>query len=86
MPMQMGFRWYGEGNDSIKLSDIKQIPGVTSIVWALHHKQPGEVWEKEDDRPGPEAAGTPTASTWTWWNPSTSTMTSRWACHPGPVH
>ena len=26
MPMQMGFRWYGEGNDSIKLSDIKQIP------------------------------------------------------------
>ncbi len=48
MPMQMGFRWYGEGNDSIKLSDIKQIPGVTSIVWALHHKQPGEVWEKEE--------------------------------------
>jgi len=46
--MQMGFRWYGEGNDSIKLSDIKQIPGVTSIVWALHHKQPGEIWEKEE--------------------------------------
>ena len=41
MPMQMGFRWYGEGNDHIKLSDIKQIPGVTSIVWALHDKQPG---------------------------------------------
>ena len=34
MPMHMGFRWYGEGNDAIKLSDIKQIPGVTSIVWA----------------------------------------------------
>ena len=32
MPMHMGFRWYGEGNDAIKLSDIKQIPGVTSIV------------------------------------------------------
>ena len=29
MPMQMGFRWYGEGNDSISLADIKQIPGVT---------------------------------------------------------
>ena len=31
MPMQMGFRWYGEGNDMISLSDIRQIPGVTSI-------------------------------------------------------
>ena len=35
--MQMGFRWYGEGNDSITLNHIKQIPGVTSIVWSLHH-------------------------------------------------
>lgn len=48
MPMQMGFRWYGEGNDSISLADIKQIPGVTTIVWALHHKQPGEVWEEAE--------------------------------------
>ena len=48
MPMQMGFRWYGEGNDKIKLSDIKQIPGVTSIVWALHHKMPGEIWEESE--------------------------------------
>ncbi len=48
MPMQMGFRWYGEGNDKIKLSDIKQIPGVTSIVWALHHKMPGEIWEENE--------------------------------------
>lgn len=48
MPMQMGFRWYGEGNDKIRLSDIKQIPGVTSIVWALHNKMPGEVWKVEE--------------------------------------
>ena len=26
--MKMTWRWYGEGNDQIKLSDIKQIPGV----------------------------------------------------------
>ena len=46
--MKMTFRWYGEGNDNIKLSDIKQIPGVESIVWALHNKMPGEVWEVEE--------------------------------------
>ena len=46
--MQMTFRWYGEGNDRIKLSDIKQIPGVKGIVWALHDKMPGEVWEEAE--------------------------------------
>ncbi len=48
MPMQMGFRWYGEGNDRISLSDIRQIPGVSTIVWALHDKLPGEVWQPEE--------------------------------------
>ena len=48
MPMQMGFRWYGEGNDKIKLSDIRQIPGVSTIVWALHDKMPGEIWQPEE--------------------------------------
>ena len=42
MSMKMGWRWYGEGNDPITLGDIKQIPGVESIVWALHSKMPGE--------------------------------------------
>ena len=35
----MGWRWYGEAT-IITLNDIKQIPGVTSIVWALHNKMP----------------------------------------------
>ena len=46
--MQMTFRWYGEGNDKISLADIKQIPGVQGIVWALHDKMPGEIWQPEE--------------------------------------
>ncbi len=49
--MQMTWRWYGEGNDKISLSDIRQIPGVEGIVWALHDKMPGEVWTEEEIRP-----------------------------------
>ena len=48
MSIKMGFRWFGEGNDSISLEDIRQIPGVSNIVWSLHHKMPGEVWEKDE--------------------------------------
>jgi mannonate dehydratase len=48
MAMQMGFRWYGEGNDNISLGDIRQIPGVSTIVWALHDKMPGEVWQPDE--------------------------------------
>lgn len=42
--MKMGFRWYGDGNDSVSLKQIKQIPGVETIVWALHDMQAGEEW------------------------------------------
>lgn len=45
--MKMGFRWYGEGNDPIPLAHIKQIPGVTGLVWALHDVPVGEVWSTE---------------------------------------
>ncbi len=43
----MTWRWYGEGNDSISLDQIRQIPGVTGIVWSLHDKVAGEEWEME---------------------------------------
>ncbi len=46
--MKMSFRWYGSGNDSVSLADIRQIPGVEEIVWALHQKLPGEVWETDE--------------------------------------
>ncbi len=44
--MQMTWRWYGINNDDITLDHIKQIPGVTGIVWSLHDKVAGEVWEE----------------------------------------
>lgn len=46
--MKMSFRWYGEGNDTVNLDHIRQIPGVDTIVWSLHHKQAGEVWTSEE--------------------------------------
>ncbi|MFP5108448.1 mannonate dehydratase [Neobacillus sp. C211] len=45
--MQMTWRWYGEGNDSITLDHIRQIPGVMGAVWSLHDKVAGEEWEME---------------------------------------
>lgn len=45
--MKMTFRWYGQGNDSVSLGDIKQIPGVDGVVWALHDMPAGQVWPME---------------------------------------
>ena len=50
MSLKMSFRWFGKDNDTVSLSDIRQIPGVETIVWALHDKMPGEVWEKDEIR------------------------------------
>ena len=43
--MKMGFRWYGEGNDTVSLDDIRQIPGVETVVWSLHQRPAGRAWE-----------------------------------------
>ncbi len=45
--MRMVFRWYGEGDDAFTLKQIKQIPGVEGIIWALHDVPAGEVWPME---------------------------------------
>ncbi len=46
--MKMSWRWYGSKNDDITLNQIKQIPGVESIVWSLHDKVAGEEWHTEE--------------------------------------
>ncbi|WP_029192421.1 mannonate dehydratase [Paenibacillus harenae] len=45
--MKMTFRWFGEGNDTVPLSYIKQIPGTDGIVWSLHDVAAGEEWPME---------------------------------------
>ncbi|TDQ42888.1 mannonate dehydratase [Aureibacillus halotolerans] len=45
--MQMVFRWYGEGNDSVTLEQIRQIPQVTGLVWSLHDLPAGVLWPVE---------------------------------------
>ena len=42
--MKMTFRWFGEKDDSITLSQIRQIPGVSGIVGALYDVPVGEAW------------------------------------------
>lgn len=42
--MKMVFRWFGEGNDTVTLEQIRQIPGVEGIVWSLHDVPAGEEW------------------------------------------
>jgi mannonate dehydratase len=42
--MKMVFRWFGENQDSVPLSFIRQIPGVSGIVGALYDAAVGEAW------------------------------------------
>lgn len=45
--MKMTFRWFGEDDDSVKLEQIRQIPGITGVVGALYNIPVGEVWPME---------------------------------------
>ncbi len=44
--MKSSFRWYGD-DDPVKLWQIRQIPGMRSIVSAVYDVKPGEVWPEE---------------------------------------
>nr|WP_122013653.1 mannonate dehydratase [Maliibacterium massiliense] len=46
--MQMTFRWFGTGFDSVSLAQIRQVPGVTGIISTLYDKPPGALWEKSE--------------------------------------
>lgn len=42
--MKVTFRWFGREDDSVTLNQIRQIPGMHSIVGALYDLPAGEVW------------------------------------------
>ena len=44
--MKLSFRWYGE-EDKITLEQIRQIPGMESIVTAVYDVPVGQVWSRE---------------------------------------
>lgn len=46
--MKMTLRWFGEGNDSVELWKIRQIPGVTGVITTLYNIPVGEAWMYED--------------------------------------
>lgn len=46
--MQMTMRWFGADRDSVTLKQIRQVPGVTGIVAALHGLPAGEPWPLRD--------------------------------------
>ncbi|MDR3302842.1 MAG: mannonate dehydratase [Treponema sp.] len=44
--MNMTFRWFGAEDDSVTLSQIRQIPGVSGVVAMMADIPVGEVWPK----------------------------------------
>lgn len=46
--MELSFRWFGDEWDSIRLDQIRQIPGVHEIVATLYQVPIGEKWQLND--------------------------------------
>lgn len=45
--MKMVFRWFPNGDDSVSLSQIRQIPGVSGVAACMPQIPVGEVWPAE---------------------------------------
>ncbi|WP_096439645.1 mannonate dehydratase [Alteribacter populi] len=45
--MKISFRWFGKNDDSVALREIKQIPGMDSIVGGLFDIPVGGVWPED---------------------------------------
>ncbi|MCL2415440.1 MAG: mannonate dehydratase [Defluviitaleaceae bacterium] len=46
--MKMTLRWFGSKMDTVKLWQIRQIPGVVGVISTLFNKQPGEIWTRQE--------------------------------------
>ncbi len=46
--MEMTLLWYGTDYDTVKLWQIRQIPGVHGVITTLYNKQAGELWEQSE--------------------------------------
>ena len=44
--MKLSFRWYGK-SDKVTLQDIRQIPGMHTVVTAVYDVPVGEIWSRE---------------------------------------
>ena len=42
--MKMVFRWWPNGDDTVTLAQIRQIPGVSGVATMLSNVPAGEVW------------------------------------------
>ncbi|MCR5717198.1 MAG: mannonate dehydratase [Lachnospiraceae bacterium] len=45
--MEMTMRWYGSQYDTVKLWQIRQVPGITGVITMLYDKQAGELWPQD---------------------------------------
>ncbi len=44
--MKMAMRWFGEAHDTVKLWQIRQVPGVVGVISTLYGALPGEDWDR----------------------------------------